>query len=91
MFVNTGLYYQGNHIEKETMSAILFKIPKTKWMFWISKKCVRVNGSNVSLGLNTEWEYTIFKMGNGKWNNFTKIAEEKINGTELLKMFGIEI
>lgn len=90
MFKNTNYYYHGNHIEKETAGSLLIKIPKTNWMFWAAKKCVRVQGATFCVGINTDWEYTIFKNGKGKWNKFTKIAEEKITGTELLKMFGIE-
>lgn len=88
MWIN--FYINKNQIQAETGNAILIKFPKSDWLVWISKKCVRkgTHNANLQVGVIDDKEYELFRNGKGKYNRFEKIDSKQELGKELAALCG---
>lgn len=68
-----------NQIVNQTCSAVLFKLPKSKFRFWHPIKCCKDKGWQVELLYTSDWTFKIFRNGEGKYNRFEKIEEKEID------------
>lgn len=81
-----------NLIQTQTATAVLIKLPKSEYMFWHPKKCVRISGKNgyrMSIGYTPTWNFKIFRNGKGKTTSFTKIDEREITAEQFESYFGV--
>ena len=80
-------------VQNETSKAILVKVPKEEWLFWYPAKLVRFMGKGnylMSLGLNSDMSFNLFKNGKGKYNKFTKIDEKTVDFETMCNLLGAE-
>lgn len=80
----------GNQVELSTEKATLIKCDQKKWKnyhFWVPTKIVhqKRNGWFFSVGYTSEFEYNVFKNGQGKYNQKEKIDEFSVRGDEILE------
>ena len=80
-----------NLIQGETGRAYLIKVPKQDWLFWYPSKLVRIMGKNgylMSLGLNSDMTFKLFRNGKGQYNRFQKVEEKEVNFKTMLRILG---
>lgn len=78
-------------IKYETAKAVLVKLPQTDWQVWISKKFIRqgTHSANLSVSVNEEHSFEIFRNGKGKYNFTQKIDSRQLTGKELADKCGV--
>ena len=73
------------NVETETGKAVLFKMRHNSdydgYKFWHPAKCVRPgsNSSELEVSFTDNWEFKLFKNGQGKYNSREKIDEIAID------------
>lgn len=79
-------------IQHETIKAILVKLPKTDWQVWLSKKFIRpgTHSANLSISVNEEYSFEIFRSGKGRYNSTQKLDSKQITGKELSEKCGVQ-
>ena len=79
-----------NLIQRRTERAVLIKLPKSEFRFWHPGKLVRQTGKNgyyMTISYTDDFEFNIFRTGNGKYNANEKIEERRLTGAEFEKYF----
>lgn len=81
-----------NMIQHETTNALLAKLPQTDWKVWLSKKFLRrgTHSANLSVSVDEEYSFEIFRSGKGKYNFTKKIDSRQITGKELSEKCGVQ-
>ena len=82
------------NIETETEKAVLIKMPHKSnydgFKFWHPKKLVREAGGKgyfLTFSFTDEFEFKIFKNGNGRYNQRDIISETVISAAEMAVQF----
>ncbi|MBM6876122.1 hypothetical protein [Fusobacterium mortiferum] len=86
--------FNSNLILWETEKALLVKLPKTDYQFWITKKLVKFYGKSsyqVNMFVPEGFQVKIQKMGKGQYNKNTVIEEKILNYNEFIKYFGFDL
>lgn len=84
-----------NLVESQTERGIRIAMPHSSefdgYSLWLPSKVVREgrNRASISIGINTDFRYSIKKYGNGKWNRFSVISENDISGDDVLEAFSV--
>jgi len=80
-----------NLVNYQTNKAVLIKMPRQKFKFWFPLKLVRFKGKNdylIELSIPDNFEFKLFRNGEGK-HNFKEVVEEKtLTLNEFLKEIG---
>lgn len=78
-------------IETYSDNSALICFPKNseykRFKFWLSNKRVFKTGWFYTIYIDEKGTTTIFKNGNGQWNKFEKISEQKITNKKLIEAF----
>ena len=80
-----------NNIEVSTAKAVLIKMPHKSdydgFVFWHPAKLVRQGNHPYAkkVSYTDDFEFRLFKKGNGRFNYNTKIAEKTISAAEMRK------
>lgn len=88
------IVFNAQNIETETDRAVLIRMPHKSdydgYMFWHPKKLVRETGAKgyaLTFSFTDDFEFKLFKNGNGKYNRHKVIAETTISASEMKEQF----
>lgn len=62
--------------------------PYKNWLMWVGKKLVRDEGYCFALSTKETFNFTIKKMGKGRFNKGEVLEQKEITAQELLDIFG---
>lgn len=85
--------FNSNLILWETEKALLVKLPKTDYQFWVPKKLCKSygkNGYSISMFVPEGFEVKAQKMGKGSYNKNVVIAEMNLKYSDFISYFGYE-
>lgn len=92
------IIFNKNNIETETGSATLIKLPSKSdypdYKFWHPSKLVREHNHRTDLSsfsFTDNFEFSIFKNGNGKTNRYDKIDEITLTARDIMTAFDNEV